>query len=42
MGTRVNSWATNAVAVLITILVTVAGAGYAILAFVNSFGIRSG
>jgi Mn2+/Fe2+ NRAMP family transporter len=38
MGTRVNSWATNALGILITALVTLAGAGYAVVAFVNSFG----
>jgi Mn2+/Fe2+ NRAMP family transporter len=38
MGTRVNRWATNALGILITLLVTLAGAGYAVVAFVNSFG----
>ena len=37
MGSRVNSWATNALGVLITVLVTLAGAGYAIVAFANCF-----
>ncbi|WP_284943552.1 NRAMP family divalent metal transporter [Acidisoma cladoniae] len=36
MGARVNARTTNFVAVLITILVTLAGVGYAIVAFVNS------
>jgi Mn2+/Fe2+ NRAMP family transporter len=38
MGTRVNSWTTNTLGILITALVTLAGAGYAVVAFVNSFG----
>jgi len=37
MGDRVNSRTTNALGILITVLVTVAGAGYAVVAFVNSF-----
>jgi Mn2+/Fe2+ NRAMP family transporter len=42
MGTRVNGWATNAGGILITALVTMAGAGYAVVAFVNAFAARSG
>ena len=42
MGTRVNGWATNFWGVLITALVTMAGAGYAVVAFVNSFTAESG
>ena len=38
MGARVNSWATNTLGISITVLVTLAGAGYAVAAFVNSFG----
>ena len=40
MGARVNSRVTNLVAVLITLLVTLAGSGYAVVAFVNSFGAK--
>jgi Mn2+/Fe2+ NRAMP family transporter len=42
MGTRVNGPATNALGILITVLVTLAGAGYAVVAFVNSFGSGGG
>jgi hypothetical protein len=42
MGSRANSQVTNAVGILITGLVTLAGAGYAIVAFANSFGSGSG
>jgi Mn2+/Fe2+ NRAMP family transporter len=38
MGTRANSWTTNTLGILITALVTLAGAGYAVVAFFNSFG----
>jgi Mn2+/Fe2+ NRAMP family transporter len=38
MGSRVNSRVTNALGILITVLVTLAGAGYAVVAFANSFG----
>jgi Mn2+/Fe2+ NRAMP family transporter len=37
MGTRVNGRITNALGILITVLVTLAGAGYALVAFVNTF-----
>ena len=37
MGAQVNTWAINVLGVLITVLVTAAGAGYAIVAFVTSF-----
>lgn len=40
MGSRVNSRATNITGALITLLVTVAGSSYAVVAFVNSFGGR--
>jgi Mn2+/Fe2+ NRAMP family transporter len=36
MGTRVNGRATNALGILITVVVTLAGAGYAVVAFANS------
>jgi Mn2+/Fe2+ NRAMP family transporter len=42
MGARVNSRLTNVVGVLITLLVTVAGSSYAVVAFVNSFGAKGG
>jgi Mn2+/Fe2+ NRAMP family transporter len=42
MGARVNSRATNIAGALITLLVTVAGSSYAVVAFVNSFGVRGG
>jgi Mn2+/Fe2+ NRAMP family transporter len=38
IGTRANSWTTNTLGILITALVTLAGAGYAVVAFFNSFG----
>jgi Mn2+/Fe2+ NRAMP family transporter len=42
MGTRVNAWSTNALGILITALVTLAGAGYAVVAFVNTFTNQAG
>jgi Mn2+/Fe2+ NRAMP family transporter len=42
MGTRVNSRVTNLAGVLITLLVTLAGSSYAVVAFVNSFGAKGG
>ena len=40
MGARVNSRATNLAGVLITLLVTLAGSSYAVVAFINSFAVR--
>jgi Mn2+/Fe2+ NRAMP family transporter len=40
MGARVNSRMTNIAGWLITLLVTVAGSSYAVVAFVNSFGAK--
>jgi hypothetical protein len=42
MGERVNSRLTNLAGVLITLLVTLAGSSYAVVAFVNSFGAKGG
>jgi len=42
MGARVNSRATNMAGALITLLVTVAGSSYAVVAFVNSLGVKGG
>jgi Mn2+/Fe2+ NRAMP family transporter len=42
MGARVNSRVTNLAGVLITLLVTLAGSSYAVVAFVNSFGAKGG
>jgi len=42
MGARANSRTTNALGILITVLVTVAGAGYAVVAFINSFRAAGG
>jgi Mn2+/Fe2+ NRAMP family transporter len=42
MGARVNSRATNLVGILITLLVTLAGSSYAIVAFINSLGAKGG
>lgn len=42
MGSRVNSRVTNTAGVLITLLVTLAGSSYAVVAFINSFGAKGG
>ena len=42
MSARVNSRLTNLAGVLITLLVTLAGSSYAVVAFVNSFGAKGG
>ena len=38
MGTQVNSCTTNVAGLLITLLVTIAGSSYAIIAFLNLIG----
>ncbi len=42
MGARVNSLSVNVAAVLITVLVTLAGSAYAVVAFINSLGDKAG
>ncbi len=42
MGSQVNSLPTNIAGILITILVTLAGSAYAVVAFINSLGDKTG
>jgi Mn2+/Fe2+ NRAMP family transporter len=42
MGSRVNSWLANVFGILITLLVTLAGTAYAIVAFLGTFASKAG